>query len=192
MTIVFYISAVIALASTLLVITRTNAVHALLYLVVSLLAVALVFFTLGAPFIAALEIIVYAGAIMVLFVFVMMLLNLGGKAARVERQWLAGHMYIGPTILSGVLAAMFVYIIAAGSPQAAGHTEVGPQQVGVRLFSTYLFAVELAAMMLLAGLIGAFHIGRPAESGDSGRRAHGHPLRGTAEEPSATEEKEVG
>ena len=62
--------------------------HALLYLVVSLLSVALIFFMLGAPFAAALEVIVYAGAIMVLFVFVVMMLNLGPQTAAQERQWL--------------------------------------------------------------------------------------------------------
>ena len=85
MTIVFYISGAVAIPSTALMITRLHAVHALLYLIVSLLAVSVVFYTLGAPFIAALEVIVYAGAIMVLFVFVVMLLNLGEQAARAER-----------------------------------------------------------------------------------------------------------
>ena len=70
-----YISGFVAIISTLMVITRKNAVHALLYLIVSLLSVALVFFVLGAPFVAALEVIIYAGAIMVLFVFVIMMLN---------------------------------------------------------------------------------------------------------------------
>ena len=73
-----------------------DAVHALLYLIVSLLAVALVFFTLGAPFVAALEVIVYAGAIMVLFVFVVMMLNLGPSAAEQERRWLAPRTWVGP------------------------------------------------------------------------------------------------
>ena len=61
-----------------------NAVHALLYLIVSLLAVAVVFYVLGAPFVAALEVIIYAGAIMVLFVFVVMMLNLGEHAVSME------------------------------------------------------------------------------------------------------------
>ena len=77
MNLVFYISALVAVIATTMVITRLNAVHALLYLIVSLLSVALIFFVLGAPFVAALEVIVYAGAIMVLFVFVIMMLNLG-------------------------------------------------------------------------------------------------------------------
>ncbi len=75
--IAFYLAAAIALIASVRVITNANPVHALLYLVVSLLAVAMIFFALGAPFAAALEMIVYAGAIMVLFVFVVMILNLG-------------------------------------------------------------------------------------------------------------------
>ena len=77
MDIIFYIAAVIAFIATVGVVTRKNAIHALLYLVVSLLAVSVIFFVLGAPFVAALEVIVYAGAIMVLFVFAIMMLNLG-------------------------------------------------------------------------------------------------------------------
>ena len=76
MNIAFYLAAAVALVSTVMVITRTNAVHALLYMVLSLLSVAVIFYTLGAPFIAALEVITYAGAIMVLFVFVVMLLGM--------------------------------------------------------------------------------------------------------------------
>ena len=81
MNLVFYLSAAVSVVATLMVITRVNAVHALLYMIVSLLSVALIFFTLGAPFVAALEVIIYAGAIMVLFVFVVMMLNLGPKPA---------------------------------------------------------------------------------------------------------------
>nr|VUD22934.1 NADH dehydrogenase I chain J [Salmonella sp. NCTC 7297] len=78
----FYICGLIAILATLRVITHTNPVHALLYLVISLLAISGVFFSLGAYFAGALEIIVYAGAIMVLFVFVVMMLNLGRQRNR--------------------------------------------------------------------------------------------------------------
>ena len=180
MTIVFYISSVVALIATLFVITRTNAVHALLYLIVSLLAVALVFYALGAPFIAALEIIIYAGAIMVLFIFVMMMLNLGEESAQHERQWMPPSIFVGPTILCAILAIMFIFVLSRGTYQAAGHTVVTPQQVGIRLFSKYLFGVELAAMLLLAGLIGAFHIGRPNRRKPEELAEYGDRLRGTA------------
>ena len=73
----FYIAAFIAVIATVAVILQTNIVHGLLYLILSLLAVAVIFYVLGAPFAAVLEAIVYAGAIMVLFLFVIMMLNLG-------------------------------------------------------------------------------------------------------------------
>jgi NADH-quinone oxidoreductase subunit J len=159
MQIVFYISAAIAIAATLLMLTRLNAVHALLYLVVSLLAVAVVFYTLGAPFAAALEIIIYAGAIMVLFVFTVMLLNLGEAAVRTEKEWLKPGMWIGPTIMAAILVAEFVYLVTAGTEPGNVPTVIEPADVGISLFGTYLLSVELASMLLLGGLVGAYHLG---------------------------------
>src|SRR5271157_444538 len=98
----FYIAGAVAIISTLLAVTRINAVHALLYLVVSLLSVALLFLLLGAPFVAAFEVIIYAGAVMVLFAFVVMMLGLGQKAVSEERRWLALSSWIGPTVLLAV------------------------------------------------------------------------------------------
>lgn len=155
----FYLAAVVAVLATALTITRANAVHALLYLVVSLLAVAIVLYTLGAPFAAALEVIVYAGAIIVLFVFVVMMLNLGEGAAAAERRWIAPRAWIGPATLAALLAAALGYLFAAGATQPAGGA-VAPPDVGATLFGPYLLAVELASMLLLAGLVGAYHIGR--------------------------------
>ncbi len=97
--------------ATLRVITHTNPVHALLYLIISLLAISGVFFALGAHFAGALEIIVYAGAIMVLFVFVVMMLNPGGSEIEQERQWLKPQVWIGPAILSAIMLAVIVYAI---------------------------------------------------------------------------------
>ena len=85
MELAFYIAGAVAVIATILMLTRLNVVHALLYLIVSLLAVAVVFYVLGAPFVAALEVIIYAGAIMVLFVFVVMMLNLGEHGAEMEK-----------------------------------------------------------------------------------------------------------
>ncbi len=161
MNLLFYLSAVVAVLSTLMVISRTHAVHALLYLIVSLLAVALIFFTLGAPFVAALEVIIYAGAIMVLFVFVIMMLNLGADAARRESQWLEPGIWTGPALLCLILACELIYLLIAERGQLASITEVTPKQVGIALFGTYVIGVELASMLLLAGLIGAYHLGRP-------------------------------
>ncbi len=160
MDITFYIAAAVAILSTIMVITRLNAVHALLYLIVSLLAVAVIFYVLGAPFIAALEVIIYAGAIMVLFIFVVMMLNLGDKSVQQEKQWLSAGAWVGPAILSLILLGEFLYVMLAGSGQPVEGVVVSPQKVGVSLFSTYLLGVELSAMLLLAGIIGAYHLGR--------------------------------
>lgn len=160
MTVAFFIAAAVAVLATLMVITRTNAVHALLYLIVSLLAVALALYLLGAPFIAALEVIVYAGAIVVLFVFVVILLNLGPGSAAQERQWLRPVAWVGPSVLAVILLAELAYLVALGWRPPAAATVVGPTQVGLSLFGPYLLGVELASMLLLAGLVGAYHVGR--------------------------------
>ncbi len=160
MTTVFYIASAIALLSTIMVITRYNAVHALLYLVVSFVSIALIFFVLGAPFIAVLEVIIYAGAIMVLFLFVIMMLNLGEVAVQKEKEWLPKQMWIGPGILSGILFVLIVYTLFQGEPQWAIVDMIGPAEVGAELFGPYIIAVQLAGLMLLAGLIAATLFGK--------------------------------
>lgn len=156
----FYISASIAVVSTLFVITRTNAVHALLYLIVSLLSVAMIFAVLGAPLAAALEVIIYAGAIMVLFIFVIMMLNLGGAHAQDEAKLLTPGVWIGPAVLCSLLAAELVYLLASERARAAAALPLTPKEVGAALFGHYMIGVELASMLLLAGLVGAYHLGR--------------------------------
>jgi len=172
---VFYMAAAVALISTFLAITRLNAVHALLYLIVSLLAVALIFSILGAHFAAALEVIVYAGAIMVLFVFVIMMLNLGPLAVEQERQWVCPRTWIGPSILTGILGAELIWVLASGASKVSGVAEVTPKEVGIALFGPYVLGVEMASMLLLAGLIGAHHLGRrsaPSEATDGKREGN--------------------
>ena len=157
----FWMPAAVALVSTFLVITRRNAAHALIYLVVSLLSVAVIFFVLGAPFAAALEVVIYAGAIVVLFLFVVMMLNLGNSSVMRESRWLRPGMWIGPAILVSILLITMVYLLS-GLPDP-GNTKgemVGPEAVGRELFRPYLLAVELAGFLLLAALIGAYHLGR--------------------------------
>lgn len=157
----FYLAAGVAVASTVMVITGTNPVHALLNLIVSLLAVACTFFALGAPFAGALEIIVYAGAIMVLFVFVVMMLNLGQEAVEQERKWLTLGIWTGPAILSALLLAQLLYgLFASPSGAAIGLETVDAKAVGISLFGPYLLVVELASMLLLAALVAAYHLGR--------------------------------
>lgn len=159
MAVLFYIAGAVAIFATLMMLTRLRPVHALLYLIVSLLAVAVVFFTLGAPFVAVLEVIIYAGAIMVLFVFVVMMLNLGQRTVEQESAWLQPGMWTGPVILAVILIAEAVFLATrAGGPMTGGEV-VGPKQVGIALFGPYLLGVELASFLLLGALVGAYHLG---------------------------------
>lgn len=155
----FYIAASISLIATVLVITRANASHALIYLIVSLLAIAVIFYLLGAPFAAALEIVIYAGAIMVLFLFVVMMLNLGPSQLAQERRWLQPKMWIGPSILTFVLFLEMLYLIV-GTPVTTAGVPVSAKAVGQKLFGPYLIGVELAGFLLLGALVGAYHLGR--------------------------------
>jgi NADH-quinone oxidoreductase subunit J len=159
---IFYLAGILAVIATLLAITQRHAVHALLYLIVSLLAVAVDFYALGAAFVAALEIMIYAGAIMVLFVFVVMMLNVAEHAMEVEREWLRPRSWFGPSVLTLILLGELVYCTVTSPSTPSIANAVGPKQVGVALFGTYWIGVELASLLLMAGLVGAFHLGRHA------------------------------
>ena len=159
MVVLFYIAAAVALAATVLALSRSNAAHALIYLIVSLLAVAVIFFLLGAPFAAALEIVIYAGAIMVLFVFVIMMLNLGEAGEERERQWLQPSIWILPALFALILLLEMIAALAETPGNSSG-VLVSAKQVGIHLFGPYVLAVEIASMLLLAGLVGAYHLGR--------------------------------
>jgi NADH-quinone oxidoreductase subunit J len=126
-----------------------------------------IFYVLGAAFAAALEVIIYAGAIMVLFVFAVMTLNLGESAARAEKSLLTPGIWVGPGILSAVLAAEFIYLLTHGSTGNSASGAVDPKRVGIVLYGSYLVGVELASMLLLAGLVGGYHLGwrRPSKRG---------------------------
>lgn len=161
MEVAFYLSSLIAIAATVLAITRLHAVHALLFLTVSLLALAIVFFIVGAHFAAALEVIIYAGAIMVLFIFAIMMLNLGKATIEWERQLLSPRVWVLPTMLTLVLSVELIYLLVAHQGLGQHGVEyVSAAEVGAGLFGPYVLGVEIAAFLLMAGLVGAYHIGR--------------------------------
>ncbi|WP_347332834.1 NADH-quinone oxidoreductase subunit J [Marinimicrobium locisalis] len=166
MELAFYASALVALLASLGVVTGTNPVHALLYLIVSLISVALTFFALGAPFAGALQVIVYAGAIMVLFVFVVMMLNLGRDASAQERAWLKPRTWAGPSVMAAVLLLVLLAALVRGdvTQVIGGGGTIEAKEVGGLLFGPWLLVVELAAMLLLAALVTASHLGREAET----------------------------
>lgn len=156
----FIISTIVMLFSSVMVITRKNAVHALLYLGVSFLSAALIFYLAGAPFIAILEIIIYAGAIMTLFVFVVMMLNMGTPLRRKEKNWMRLSGWLGPVILTIILLTEILIIFIR--PPFSFHQLlfISPQDVGFTLITKYILAVELTGMLLMAGIIGAYHLGK--------------------------------
>ena len=156
---IFYIAAVSAIVSSILAIVNRNAIHALLYLILSLLSISVIFYIIGAPFAAALEVIVYAGAIMVLFIFVVMMLNIGIER-ETEYKWLSPRMWIIPSIIAAILLAIFIYVLKTFHLKQTGAVIISPKQVGISMFTTYLLAVEIAGILLLAGIIGAYHLGK--------------------------------
>ena len=168
MGVIFYIAAIVAILATVLMLTRLDPVHALLYLTVSLLSVAVIFVTLGAPYMAALEVVIYAGAIMVLFVFVVMLLNLGQQTVDTERNWVSPGMFVGPAILAAILVGEISYVLARPGSLTPQSTPVTPQQVAVSLYGPYLLGVELASFLLLGALVGAYHVGMRKARGRTG------------------------
>ncbi|MBL4629794.1 MAG: NADH-quinone oxidoreductase subunit J [Paraglaciecola sp.] len=174
--ILFYVSGSIAVLASLFVVTNKNAVHELLYLVVSLLALAMCFYLLGAPFAAALQIIVYAGAIMVLFVFAVMIFNINQTDIERERQWLTWQSWVGPSLLAIVLLGEIVFVIqsqenwSTSSSSVAQIQWVDAKAVGTLLFGPYLLAVEIASFLLLAGLVGGYHLAKalPKQTSNQG------------------------
>jgi len=172
----FLIAAGTAVIASMAALTRRNVLHAILCLIVSFGAIGLVFFMLGAPFIAALEIITYAGAIMVLFLFAVMLLSLGGGAVAQERRWQPTRSWTGPALVGGLLLAELLYILMQSPPGGAPGIPISPTEVGKRLLLRYPLGVELVAMLLLAALIGAGRLGRPERTGDiaKGEAHDGH------------------
>ena len=158
----FYICGLIAILATLRVVTHTNPVHALLYLIISLLAIAGVFFSLGAYFAGALEIIVYAGAIMVLFVFVVMMLNLNTVKKREGfKKTLALALGLGALVIVQIGSVIFHYLHRPAKPNAAEmlvKDGSNTRRIGEVLYTQYALAFELAALVLLVALVAAVAI----------------------------------
>ena len=152
----FYLLSALALVSAILVITRKNPVHSALSLIFTLLSLAGLYLMLYAPFVAGVQIILYAGGIMVLFLFVIMLVSIE-KAQREDafnKQW-----HIG-VLACAALGALFAYVYLKGSaifPQttAALPEQSNTQQVATLLFRNYLLPFEVASILLLVAIVGA-------------------------------------
>jgi len=157
--IIFYALAVIILGSTVLAIIQRFLINAVVYLILSFFATGLLFYLLGAPFLAVLEVIIYAGAIMVLFLFVVMTLPIEQPERRIMEtvgQWL-------PVAILGVISFFIAGILifeAPGSRVSLNTRMATPVAFGQFVFKTYWFPVEIASFLLLIGLVGALYLGR--------------------------------
>lgn len=163
MIILFYISGFVAVLTTICVIFNTNPVHALLYLITSLLSISLNLFTLKAPFVGAIETIIYAGAIMVLFIFAIMMLNINSTNlyySYQESQFLSLKFCLGILLLMINLLIILLYIIFKTNNCFINilNPSISITQIGVALFDSYTLTIEIASFLLLSALISVLHI----------------------------------
>lgn len=159
--VIFYLFAAIIIVSTVLAVTRRNLVHAVIFLIVSFFGSAGLFYLLGAPFLAALEIIIYAGAIMILFLFIVMMLKVEALRERMfaSRQWIpAVFLCAAVLILTGLVGFT---LPGSRSPMATALAE--PGAFGTFLFQDHWLSIEIVSLLLLVALIGALYLGRHAE-----------------------------
>ena len=155
--VVFGILAVVAIVAALMMVTSRNAVHSALWLVLNFATIAVFYIVLNAPFIAMVQITVYAGAIMVLFLFVIMLL--GAEQLRGTGAGSTGERF--HQVVAGVLGVLLLTAVAVllFSGQVANDTtaaliDTSPQQLGYVLFETYVFPFEVTGILLIAAIIG--------------------------------------
>ena len=164
---VFAVFAALALGSALVVVTHRNPIYSTVSLVVTLVCLAVLFVLLGAPFIAALQVLIYTGAIVVLFLFVVMLLNIGREDIGRER----GLLQKGAALLGALLFLLFVggALWATSSGHVLGPMEpdlVSLEGLARGLFGRYLLAFELVGLLLLVAVIAATVLAARAQPGE--------------------------
>jgi NADH-quinone oxidoreductase subunit J len=167
-TLIFLIFAALALGSAIVVVAHKSPVYSTMSLVLTLVSVAVLFVLLGAPFLAALQILIYAGAIVVLFLFVIMLLNLQkdetARAGRGAQLWVA---LLGTVVFAGMLVLLFW---RRAAPAAGPLTEelVSLKALSRVLFSDFLLPFEIVGLLLLVAVIGATIAARKSTDGPLG------------------------
>ncbi len=155
---VFYFLATVTVVSAVMMLLQRNPVNSALFLILNFFCLGGLYLTLNAQFIAMVHIMVYAGAIMVLFLFVIMLLNLGDDKSL--RQHLGLRMYLGIAFSVGLFAEL-LYILGFSSAnnytqQSPSAVEMGTvEYIGKVLFTKFLFPFEITSFLLLAAIIGA-------------------------------------
>lgn len=158
MVLFFYICAIVSILMTILLITNKNPMHALLCMLITILAIAGMLFSLGAYLAGSLEIIAYAGAIMVIFIFVVMIVN-SDKECNIERPQITKKLLFLEIIVSATWLWIIFFFIQQIPNYPLPPYIINVQAVGKLLFSTYVVLIESISLLLLAGLIVAFKIG---------------------------------
>jgi NADH-quinone oxidoreductase subunit J len=154
---IFYILAAVMIAATVFAITEKHPVHAIVYLVTSFFALAAIFYLLAAPLVAMFEVIIYAGAVMVLFMFVIMMLDLGHP----EEAQRPGLLHWLPALVMAGIILFSMMMLAAGRPAVTGSgTLITVQEFSLNLFRKYGVAIEIISMQLLFAVVGALYLGR--------------------------------
>lgn len=172
-TLVFIVAAALILAGALGVVASRNPVHSALFLVQTLFGVAIAFIDLDANFLAAVQVIVYAGAIVILFLFVIMLLGVD-KAEDLRIEPIAGQRPVALVVAAGTLALLLTTILTVGHDYTGGESLLGPlgalpevagevsdvRVLGNWLFTDYVFAFEITAVLLTIAVVGAVVLAR--------------------------------
>ncbi len=155
---IFYVLAGVILVSTGLAVTRRNLVHAIVYLIISFFGSAMLYYLFGAPLLAVLEIVIYAGAVMVLFLFIIMMLRVDPSALRRPslRHWL-------PASVLGVIYIVVAILVVTQDPGSQTILETAlakPKIFGQFIFQRYWLSIEIVSFLLLIALVGALYLGK--------------------------------
>lgn len=163
----FILVATVSLAGAVGVVLSQRPVHCALFLLVNFVTLAVFFVTLGAQFLAAAQVIIYAGGIVILILFVLMLIGSEPLGGRFGHRFWTPYVGLGAGVI--MLAAMFYAFTAGPAVVPAGTPEAGaPETVGMELFTSYILPFEMVAILLLVALIGALVLGRPRQDQVSG------------------------
>lgn len=154
---VFYIAAIITVLASIKAISSRRSMSALLYFVISLLATAVVFFIMGAYFSAALTVILFVGAVSLLFLSVLSLINLRYDAVEQNKRGISPKIWLGPLILVFVLLVTLIYGIASTDYSALEVTQPENESLTDMFLGSYILVIELAILLLLCGLVIAYH-----------------------------------
>jgi NADH-quinone oxidoreductase subunit J len=161
--IIFYLLAAVIVVATCLAITRADLIHTVVYLVISFFGSAMLFYLLGAPFLAVLEVIIYAGAIMVLFLFIIMMLKVDKEA---EGTFRPPQLFPALGLALMYLAVAVLLILNDPASQDALNTAMAtPRELGYFVFQRYWLAVEIVSLLLLIALVAVIHLGKAKRQG---------------------------